>query len=152
MRNKLSHSRHLLDNTVTSQNNFWRPILKTTDWEAFYLWFLLYIEIWFLRKSISTVVKAIDITIYYHYVKRVRIRSYSALHFPAFGLNTERYSLHIQSKCGDMRTRITSNTDTLYEVYNFVITKFPRSKLFVNITLLTCFDTETHSKILQFFK
>ena len=44
----------------------------------------------------------------------VRIRSYSGPHFPAFGLNTERYgvSLHIQSKCGKKRTRITRNTDT----------------------------------------
>ena len=32
-----------------------------------------------------------------HYVKSVRIRSYSGLHYPVFGLNTERYSvsLHI---------------------------------------------------------
>ena len=32
-----------------------------------------------------------------HYVKSVRIRSYSGLHYPMFGLNTERYSvsLHI---------------------------------------------------------
>ena len=27
----------------------------------------------------------------YHYVKSVRIGSYSDLHFPAIGLNTERY-------------------------------------------------------------
>ena len=48
-----------------------------------------------------------------HCVKSVRIRSYSGLHFPIFRLNTERYSvsLHIQSKCGKTRTRITSNTD-----------------------------------------
>ena len=34
--------------------------------------------------------------------------------FSAFGLNTERYgvSRRIQSECGKMRTRITSNTDT----------------------------------------
>ena len=38
-------------------------------------------------------------------VKSVRIRSYSGLHFLAFGLNTERYSvsLRIQSECGKMR-------------------------------------------------
>ena len=53
-----------------------------------------------------------------HSVKSVRIRSYSGLHFPAFGLNTERYgvSLRIQFKCGKMRTRITLNTDTFYAV------------------------------------
>ena len=44
-----------------------------------------------------------------HCVKSVRIRSYSALYFPAFGLNTERYflSLRIQSECKKMQTRIT---------------------------------------------
>ena len=53
-----------------------------------------------------------------HCVKSVRIRSYSGPHFPAFGLNTERYgvSLRIQSECGKMRTRITPNTDTFYAV------------------------------------
>ena len=53
-----------------------------------------------------------------HCVKGVHIRSYSAPHFPAFGLNTERYSvsLRIQSECGKMRTRITPNTDTFYAV------------------------------------
>ena len=46
------------------------------------------------------------------------IRSYSGPYFPAFGLNTERYSvsLHIQSECGKIRTRITPNTDTFYAV------------------------------------
>ena len=50
--------------------------------------------------------------------KSVRIQSYFGLHFPAFGLNMERYgvSLHIQSKCGKIRTRITPNTDTFYAV------------------------------------
>ena len=38
--------------------------------------------------------------------------------FPAFGLNTERYSvsLCIQSKCGKTWTRITPNTDNFYGV------------------------------------
>ena len=43
-----------------------------------------------------------------HCVKSVRIRSYSDPHFPAFGLNTERY--------GKMWTRITPNTNTFYAV------------------------------------
>ena len=53
-----------------------------------------------------------------HCVKSVPVRSYSSPHFPAFGLNTERYyvSLHIQSKCGKMRTRITPKTETFYAV------------------------------------
>ena len=47
------------------------------------------------------------------------IRSFSGPYFPVFGLNTERYSesLHIQSEHRNMRTRITSNTDTFYTVY-----------------------------------
>ena len=47
-----------------------------------------------------------------HCPKSVRIRSYSDPYFPAFGLNTERYSLspRIQSECGKIRTRITPNT------------------------------------------
>ena len=49
-----------------------------------------------------------------HCVKSVRTRSYSGPHFPAFGLNTERYSLSIRtlSECGKIWTRITPNTDT----------------------------------------
>ena len=40
------------------------------------------------------------------YALRQKCRSYSGPHFPAFGLNTERYrlSVRIQSKCGNMRT------------------------------------------------
>ena len=40
-------------------------------------------------------------------------------HFPAFGLNTERYSIYlrIHSKCGKMRSRITPNMDTFYAVF-----------------------------------
>ena len=53
-----------------------------------------------------------------HCAKSLRIQSYSVLHFPAFGLNTERYfaSLRIQSKWEKMRTRMTPNTHTLYAV------------------------------------
>ena len=53
-----------------------------------------------------------------HCVKSVCILSYSGSYFPAFGLNTERYSvfLRIQSDCGKIRTRITPNTDTFYSV------------------------------------
>ena len=53
-----------------------------------------------------------------HYVKSVRIRSYSVLHFPAFGLNTEKcsVSLSIQSECGKIRTRITTNRTLLRSI------------------------------------
>ena len=52
-------------------------------------------------------------------MKNVRIRSYEGPYFPAFGLNTERYSvsLLIQSECGKIQTGITRNTDTFYAVY-----------------------------------
>ena len=40
-------------------------------------------------------------------------------HFPAFGLNTERYySVRMRENAGKMRTRITPNTDTFYAVYS----------------------------------
>ena len=91
-----------------------------------------------------------------HCVKSVRIRSYSGLHFPAFGLNTERYevSLCIQSECGKMRTRITPNTDNFHAVkmiffcsncrisesvlviqddsHNFIISKKPKVVTYLN--------------------
>ena len=40
-------------------------------------------------------------------VKSLRIRSFPGLYFPAFGLNTERYSVsqRIQFECGKIRTR-----------------------------------------------
>ena len=40
-----------------------------------------------------------------HCVKSIRIWSYSGPHFPAFGLNRERYavSLRIRSKCGKIQ-------------------------------------------------
>ena len=41
------------------------------------------------------------------------------MHVPEFGLNTERYGiyLHIQCKCGKIRTRKTPNMDTFHAVY-----------------------------------
>ena len=53
-----------------------------------------------------------------HCVKGASIRNYSGSHFPALGLNTERYevSLRIQSKCGKMLIKITPNVDTFYAV------------------------------------
>ena len=51
--------------------------------------------------------------------KSVHIWSFSDPYFPAFGLNTERYSvfLRLQSECGKIRTRKTPNTDTFYAVF-----------------------------------
>ena len=51
---------------------------------------------------------------YSHCLRSVRIRGYSDLYFPSFGLNTEKYivSLRIQAEYGKIRTIITLNTDT----------------------------------------
>ena len=53
-----------------------------------------------------------------HYVKSVRIPSFSSHFFPALGLNTDRYgvSLRIQSESGKIRTRKFPNTDTFHAV------------------------------------
>ena len=67
-----------------------------------------------------------------HCVKSVRILSYSGLHFPSFGQNTERYGVshRIQSECGKIRTRITPNTDTFHAVNNSFISLKKLRKLF----------------------
>ena len=56
-----------------------------------------------------------------HCVKSVRIRSFSGLYFPTFGLNTDRcsVSLRIQSECVKGLTRKTPNTDTFHAVTMF---------------------------------
>ena len=58
------------------------------------------------------------ISLYLYCIKSARIRSYSGWNFPAFNLNTERYSvaLHIQSEWEKMWTRIALNTDTFHAV------------------------------------
>ena len=55
----------------------------------------------------------------FHFVKIVRIRSFSGPYFPAFGLNTKVYSviLIIHSECGKIRSRKTPNTDTFDAVF-----------------------------------
>ena len=63
-----------------------------------------------------------------HCVKSVCIRSYSRPYFPAFGLNTERYSIslrRIQSECGKILTRVTLNMDNFYAVIFTILAKFP---------------------------
>ena len=60
-----------------------------------------------------------------HYVKSVRIQSFSGACFPSFGPNTERYfvSLRIQSEYGKIVTKKTPNTDTIYTVKNVNISR-----------------------------
>ena len=70
-----------------------------------------------------------------HCLKSVRIRSFSDPYFPAFGLNTERYSafLLIQSGYEKTRTRKVPNTDTFHTVIvvsvwiNFLMSGFHKS-------------------------
>ena len=47
------------------------------------------------RTSTEVAFKTLNVCANTHCVKSVRIQSYSSLHFPAFGLNTERYFLWI---------------------------------------------------------
>ena len=44
---------------------------------------------------------------------------FSGPYFSTFGLNSERYGVShlIQSECGKIRTRKTSNTDTFHAVF-----------------------------------
>ena len=59
-------------------------------------------------------------------MKSVRIRRFSGPYFLAFGLNTKKYrvSLRIQSECGKIRTRKTTNTDTFHAVYVLEISEY----------------------------
>ena len=59
----------------------------------------------------------------YHWVKSARIWSFSGSCFPAFGLNTKKFSvsLRIQSDCGKIPTRKTPNADTFHAVYGTLV-------------------------------
>ena len=59
------------------------------------------------------------LTLTLHCAKSVRLRNFSGLYFPAFGLNTERQgaSLRIHSECGEIRTRKAPNTDIFQAVF-----------------------------------
>ena len=53
-----------------------------------------------------------------HWVKSVRTRSFSGPYFPAFGMNTERYSVYvrIESESGKIWTRKSPDTVTFHAV------------------------------------
>ena len=74
----------------------------------------------------------------FHCMKSVRTRSYSGLHFLAFGPNTERYwvSLRIQSECGKVLTRITPNMNTFCAVFS--VTKWSYFDLILYEIFITC--------------
>ena len=65
-------------------------------WVYFFVNFLVCLFVFFVK----TLLKFVNVS------KSVRIRSYSGPYFPAFGLNTEGYSvsLRIQSKCVKIQT------------------------------------------------
>ena len=79
-------------------------------------------------------------------MKIVRIRSYSGLHFSAFGLSTERYgvtiriqpelTIRIQPEFGKILARITPNT-TSFHAMN-VLKNFSSYPLTRNISLIYC--------------
>ena len=102
----MSYGENLTGNLlkVPSKKNYIHHVYLLINIFSFFLRKWGYLIIIFARK--------------HHCVKSVCARSYSGSYFPAFGLNTERYSvsLHIQSKCGKVRTTITSNRDTFYAV------------------------------------
>ena len=82
-----------------------------------------------------------------HCVKSVRIRSFSGLYFPAFALNTEKYSvcLRIQSDCGKIRIRKTPNMDTFHTVLRTLILFFKKKKKWKSVMLRDIL--RTHSNI-----
>ena len=93
-------------------NNFWFKSCRTKT-------FKLLSSISMINSVIWKIVELLRLQ-YNQCVKSVRIRGYSGPHFPAFGLNTEKYgvSLRIQSECGKMWSRITTNMET-FQALNF---------------------------------
>ena len=69
-----------------------------------------------------------------HCLKSVRISGYSGPYFSPFGLNTERYkvSLHIQSECEKMETRITPKMDTFHHRKHGVISWYSTTIITIN--------------------
>ena len=86
-----------------------------------------------------------------HCIKSVRIRSYSGPHFPAFGLNTKRYSvsLCIQSECGKMRTRKTPNMDTFHALNVFCFFKKNNNKRLKRFNGNIWSELEMQGKVIQ---
>ena len=79
--------------------------------------------------------------------KSVRIRRFFGQHFPAFGLNTDRYSgsLRIQSESGKIWTRKTLNMDTFHgeqyseQYFDRFIFSASFGQIFTKILLLISF-------------
>ena len=90
------------------KNRIWSHLLKKSLMENF------------IFCAVSNVGTVIEVGNTSHWVKSVRIRSFSGPYFLAFRLNTETYGLsfRIQSKWGKIRTRKSPNTDTFQAVSN----------------------------------
>ena len=86
----------------------------------YYMAVLLYSAVYTLQYCLYLTIQIKIYSIYFyflqysHCLRSVRIRGYSGLYFPSFGLNTEKYivSLRIQAEYEKIRTIITLNTDT----------------------------------------
>ena len=113
---------NMLKNIATSRNERKTKGKNMASYKTDNLLFLIWltslamIENRFENRFKEVTIKFVKI----HY----RIRSYSGPHFPASGLNTERYgvSLRIHCKCGKIQTRVTPNTETFYAIT--IIAKF----------------------------
>ena len=89
---------------------------------------LSYFSIPALISGLHKMLQTLDLSFYFrfrysrgspcHFVKSGRIRSFPGPYFPAFGLNTEIYSVNvrIQSVCGEITTRKNPNADTFYSL------------------------------------
>ena len=77
----------------------------------------------------------IDIGSSIYCMKLVRISSCSGPYFPAFELNIDRYSvsIRIQSECGKIRTRKSSNTDTFHKVITCGDSEFTTGESQINL-------------------
>ena len=79
----------------------------------------------YFKVKVSCIVRGLQPRFYvktgqFHCVKSGHIRSFFDRYFPAFGLNTERYSvfLRIQSNWGKIRTRETPNKGFFQAVFS----------------------------------
>ena len=91
-----------------------------------------------------------------HGLKSVRFRSFSSLHFPAFGLNTDNFfvNIHIQSECGKIWTRKISNTNIYYAVQSIDLQLYDYNigLEFAKDIYVTCVEQAFHLLIFTFIQ
>ena len=88
-----------------------------------------------------------------HSMKSVSIQNFSGPHFPAFGLNNERYSvsLSIYSECEKIRSRKTPNTDA-FNTFDYIFFSLVRRKYSVDTILSLTFSNEKAKRIFTLWK